>query len=158
MSQVILLVTIVLLLLGFLGLYKYLALKSEFRALQSSFDSKLLLQFEQWKQAREIEIRRDAIERSRAVTIGKVTEHVAPFIPEFKYNPKDARFIGSPLDFVVFDGLDEGVLRKIVFVEVKTGSSKLNTHERNIQRAVQQKLVEFAVLRILTSGAQWQAG
>jgi len=34
-------------------------------------------------------------------------------------NPKDARFLGTPLDFIVFDGLDEGEVRRIVFVEVR---------------------------------------
>ena len=74
--------------------------------------------FEEWKQRYEKEIRRDAIEKSKAVITGKVTEHLTPYLPEFKYNPKDARFIGSPIDLIVFDGLDEGDLRRIVFVEV----------------------------------------
>ena len=59
---------------------------------------------QQWKLGAEKEIRRDAVNRSRAVTVGKVTEHIAPYLPDFGYNPKDARFIGSPVDFVVFDG------------------------------------------------------
>ncbi len=159
MSQSIVLVIFVLVLVAlFIGLYKYFALKSEMRALQSSFESRLQLQFEQWRQTREVQIHNDAVERSRLVTIGKVTEHVAPFFPQFHYNPKDARFIGSPLDLLVFDGLDEGNLRKIVFVGVKTGADNLNADERSIQKAIQQKLVEFAVLRILPSGAQWQVG
>jgi predicted Holliday junction resolvase-like endonuclease len=38
------------------------------------------------------------------VTFGKVTEHFIPDLPDFAYNPKDARFLGSPVDFIVFDG------------------------------------------------------
>ena len=50
--------------------------------------------------------RHDSIARSRSVVSGKVQEHLAPLFPEFigQFNPKDARFLGSPLDFVVFDG------------------------------------------------------
>ena len=159
MSQSIILVIFVLVLVAlFVGLYKYFALKSEMQALRSSFESRLQLQFEQWRQTREVQVRNDAVERSRLVTIGNLTEHVAPFFSQFHYNPKDARFIGSPLDLLVFDGLDEGVLRKIVFVDVKTGAANLNPHERSIQKAIQEKLVEFAILRILPSGAQWQVG
>jgi len=55
--------------------------------------------------------------------LGKITEHFIPYLPMFKYNPKDARFIGSPIDFIVFDGLSEGEIRKIVLVEVKAGKS-----------------------------------
>jgi predicted Holliday junction resolvase-like endonuclease len=91
------------------------------------------VQFEQWVHAKEGEIRRDAINRSRVVTIGKVSEQVVPFLPEFFYNPKDARFIGSPIDFIVFDGLDDKELRKVVFIEVKTGNATLTSRERQIK-------------------------
>jgi len=82
-----------------------------------------MVQFQRWKEEQERLIRRDAIQRSRAVTLGKVTEHFMPYLPDFIYNPKDARFMGSPIDFVVFDGLSEGEVKNIVFVEVKTGVS-----------------------------------
>ncbi len=91
------------------------------------------LLFEEWKQRYEKEIRRDAIEKSKAVIAGKVTEHLISYLPEFRYNPKDARFIGSPINLIVFDGLDEGELRKIVFVEVKSGKSTLSKRERLIK-------------------------
>lgn len=65
-----------------------------------------------------------------------------PYLPEFRYNPKDACFIGSPIDLIVFDGLDEGKLRKIVFVEVKSGKSTLSKREKLIRDAVEQRRVE----------------
>jgi predicted Holliday junction resolvase-like endonuclease len=39
-------------------------------------------------------------------------EHIVSYLPNFKYNPKDASFLGSPVDFVLFDGLDEGQVKK----------------------------------------------
>ena len=69
-------------------------------------------------------------------------------MPEFKYNPKDARFIGSPVDLIVFDGLDEGDLRRIVFVEVKSGKSTLSKREKLIRDAIEQRKVEWVVLRV----------
>ncbi|WP_083772949.1 Holliday junction resolvase-like protein [Archaeoglobus profundus] len=110
----------------------------------------LKILFEEWKQKYEKEIKRDAIEKSKAVITGKVTEHLIPFFPGFKYNPKDVRFIGSPVDLIVFDGLDEGDLRKIVFVEVKYGKSALSKRERLIRDAVTQGRVEWEVLRLET--------
>jgi predicted Holliday junction resolvase-like endonuclease len=35
----------------------------------------------------------------------------------------DIRFLGSPVDLVVFDGLAEGQVRRLIFVEVKSGRS-----------------------------------
>jgi predicted Holliday junction resolvase-like endonuclease len=113
---------------------KYSGAEAELRGVRASFDSQLKLQMSDWTRLREAEIRRDAIDRSKAVIVGKVTEHIVPYFPQFKFNPKDARFIGSPLDFVIFDGLDEGSLRKIVLVEVKTGAANLNTRERRFNK------------------------
>src|SRR5882724_5875879 len=107
-----------------------------------------VLQFQGWKQESEKTIRKDAIEKSRAVILGKVSEHLVPFFPGFQHNPKDARFIGTPVDFVVFDGLDDGEVRGITFMEVKTGSSSLNTRERQVRNVVKQRAVEWEELRL----------
>jgi predicted Holliday junction resolvase-like endonuclease len=81
---------------------------------------------------------------------GKVQEHLAPFFPEFiaQFNPRDARFLGMPLDYVVFDGLDEGDVRRVVFVEVKTGTATLEKRERWIRDAIEAGTVEFQLLRV----------
>jgi predicted Holliday junction resolvase-like endonuclease len=92
---------------------------------------------ERWRQRTEIDIRADAIKRSRAVVTGKVTEHLVPYMGEFPFNPMDVRFLGTPVDLVVFDGLSEGYLQEVVFVEVKTGpSASLSTRERRIRDAI----------------------
>ena len=113
------------------------------KELETTSTKKAEILFNEWKQKYEKGIRRDAIEKSKAVIAGKVTEHFIPYLPEFRYNPKDARFIGSPIDLIVFDGLDEGYLRRIVFVEVKSGKSTLSKRERLIRDAVEQGKVEW---------------
>lgn len=92
--------------------------------------------------------RQDAVERSLAVTVGKVFEQLVAYLPDFRFNPKDARFLGSPVDFVVFDGLSDGQVRRVVFVEVKTGGADLSTRERRVRDAVEGGRVEWAVLRV----------
>jgi predicted Holliday junction resolvase-like endonuclease len=44
-------------------------------------------------------------------------EHLIPFLPEFRYNLQDAKFIGFLGSPVVFDGLSEGQLRKSYSLE-----------------------------------------
>lgn len=94
--------------------------------------------------------RQDSLTRSHHVVSGKVQEHLAPLFPEFlsQFNPRDARFLGTPLDFVVFDGLDEGDVRSVVFVEVKTGKAALSTRERHVRDAVEAGRVEYQLLRL----------
>ena len=70
-------------------------------------------------------------------------EQFVPHLPDFDFSPKDARFLGQPVDFVVFDGLDEGDLRRIVFIEVKTGDSKLTTRERQVRDAIRDGCIEW---------------
>ena len=108
----------------------------------------LWLAFERWKSRYTLEVRQDAIQRSQSVTVGKVTEQLVPFLPGFPYNPKDARFLGAPVDFVVFDGLTDGDVRQVVFVEVKTGSAQLGVRERLIRDAVQAGKVDWLELRL----------
>lgn len=91
--------------------------------------------------------RKDAVQMSRAVTRGQMYEQLVPYLPDFQFNPKDAQFLGRPVDFVVFDGLDEGDLRRIVFVEVKTGGSQLTTRERLVRDAIRGGRVEWTQIR-----------
>src|SRR5574341_431069 len=58
-----------------------------------------------WKARYTRAVRQDAVQRSLAVTTGKVFEQLVPYLPDFPFNPKDARFLGSPVDFVVFGPL-----------------------------------------------------
>ena len=106
------------------------------------------LKFERWKARYTREIRQDAVQRSQGVTVGKVYEQLVPHLPDFRWNPKDARFIGAPVDFLVFDGLNDGAVRSVVFVEVKTGQSGLSTRERLVRDAILRGQVEWYELRL----------
>jgi predicted Holliday junction resolvase-like endonuclease len=96
------------------------------------------------------EARADAAKRSRSVRGGKVYEHIAPILPEFadRFDPADARFLGDPIDYVIFDGLGEGRLRRVVLVEVKTGGSRLNANERQVRATIERGEVEYELFRL----------
>ncbi|ACB08641.1 MULTISPECIES: Holliday junction resolvase-like protein [Thermotoga] len=117
------------------------------KVLEANLKREYEVRFQEWKLAEEKKIREDAINKSRSVIMGQVTEHLIPYFPDFKYNSKDARFIGTPVDFVVFDGLSEGNVKKIVFVEVKTGKTgNLSTRERQVRDVVERKEVYWEKL------------
>ena len=84
----------------------------------------------------------------RPAVSGRVFERVAPYLPGFAFNPRDVRFIGDPVDFVVFDGLAEGNLRRVVFVEVKTGAGDLNGNERRVKSSIVERRVEWQMYRV----------
>jgi predicted Holliday junction resolvase-like endonuclease len=109
-------------------------------------DADARMQIERWKQEHEQEIRLDAIHRSSAVTRGKVTEHIVPYLPGFDLDPKDIRFLGTPIDLIAFKGLNASVEEiEIVFIEVKTGRSVLSAREKAVMKAVEKKKVSWRV-------------
>src|SRR5256886_6738268 len=118
-----------------------------------------LVYFQRWRVRYTDAIRQDAIQRSHAVTVGKVHEQLIPYLPDFQFNPKDARFLGTPVDLVVFDGLDEGQLRRVVFIEVKTGGAVLSVRDRQVGDAARARPVE-GVVRVVGRGAGcgWRRG
>jgi predicted Holliday junction resolvase-like endonuclease len=105
--------------------------------------------FQQWQTETEADIRADAIRRSSAVVAGQINEHFIPYMGVFPYNPKDARFFGAPVDLIVFEGMTEGDLRQIIFLEVKTNSSTLSTRERRIRDTVQAGRVVWQEFRVI---------
>ena len=119
------------------------ALEAQLRQLA---DADARMQIERWKQQHEQEIRYDAVQRSSAVTRGKVTEHIVPYLPGFDLNPKDIRFLGTPIDLIAFKGLNNSMEEiEIVFIEIKTGGSTLSARERAVKKAVEQKRVGWRV-------------
>ena len=79
---------------------------------------------------------------SISVRHGKLLEHLVPWIKEiFPYDPQKFRFIGNPIDGIVFDD------KKIVFVEIKTGKSSLNPSQKKIKSLVKEKKVEWKEIR-----------
>ena len=94
--------------------------------------------------------RRDAARRSRGVRAGRAAEQLAPLAPGFadRFDAADARFLGAPVDFVVFDGLAAGELEEVVLVEIKTGSGGLNGNERLVRDAIDEGRVRYELLRL----------
>ncbi|WP_434579174.1 Holliday junction resolvase-like protein [Thermoanaerobacterium thermosaccharolyticum] len=114
------------------------------KTIRAEYETKL----EKWKLDSEEKIRKNAVQTSRNTITGQVAEQLAPYLPEFPYNPKDIKFIGNPIDYVVFDGLSEGDVKQIILLEVKSGHSGLNKNERMIRNVLNEKNVKFEIYRI----------
>ena len=134
---------------------------------QENFDNQIdrieksyLERFDLWKQTELQSIikseRQDAVDRSRHVIKGKISEHLAPYFPEFieHYNPSEARFIGAPIDYIVFKNLSlvesSDIPVEIVILDIKTGTSSLNKRQRRIRDAIKNGRISFDVIRVET--------
>ena len=103
--------------------------------------------------------RRHSTQRSRAVLKGKMAEQMAPLLPGFPYWPADARFLGDPVDYVVFEGYsackdnhESGDDLEVVILDIKQGKSVLTREQRQIARAIEEGRVKFEVVRVFADG------
>ena len=92
--------------------------------------------------------RKDAVLRSRAVLSGQFSEQLAPFFPDFNFKPTECKFLGKPIDFIVFKGADDKKIDEIVFVEVKSGKSKLSSTEKSLKETIEKGKISWEEYRI----------
>ena len=103
----------------------------------------------EWIELEEERIRQDAIQRSARTLSGKTLEKLVPFLDKFPYNPHDVRWLGDPVDLVIFDGYsNDGNLRQVVFCEVKSGKSKLSEIQKKIRELIENKKVKWSEFTI----------
>lgn len=134
--------------LGFILGYYYV------RTMIPVIEERSRAELEIWKRDTALDIRKDSVNRSRATLKGKIAEQMAPVLPDFNFNPADARFIGSPVDYIIFDGLTRVADEKggeiwIVFMDVKkVNRAVLTRTQRLIRHAVERKAVSWKTMRI----------
>ncbi|MBD1220774.1 endonuclease [Acinetobacter seifertii] len=96
-----------------------------------------------------------SVNTSRAVLKGKMAEQFAPILPEFQYLPSDAKFLGDPVDYVIFDGYTDfrdgdGTAEdiQIILLDIKSGGARLTKGQQAIAQAIKEGKVRFETLRI----------
>jgi predicted Holliday junction resolvase-like endonuclease len=79
--------------------------------------------------------------QSQSTRYGQIFEEMVPFSKSFPGDPKSFRFIGDPIDGILF-GEDA-----IKFVEIKMADSALNGRQKRIKKMVDEKKVEWVEIR-----------
>jgi len=131
--------------------------ENKFEAIKRTIEKERAEQEEKFKTV-IIRERSDAKESSRHTLKGRIGEQMSPFFPEFysKYQPSDARFLGSPIDYIIFKDMSkydrntkaEDVPIDVVLVEVKSGkNTKLTEKEEAVRNAVKEGRVSFDVIK-----------
>jgi len=75
--------------------------------------------------------------KSMHIKHGKSFENLFPFMKNYPYEYRNFRFIGDPIDGLSFEN------DKIVFMEFKTGTSRLSEKQKKIKSLVESKKVEW---------------
>ena len=84
-----------------------------------------------------------AEQKAISVGVGKIIEKVLPAYKDFRLPLPDCRPLFEPIDLVVFNGASKQSVDSITFLEIKTGESRLNKHQKMIQHAVEDQKVRY---------------
>ena len=84
---------------------------------------------------------------TKAVNVGKNLEKVLPTMEDFKWELPDCRFLGDPIDLIIFNGFSRSKVDSISFIEVKSGGARLNPHQKSIKDAIEDKKVSYKVFK-----------
>lgn len=107
--------------------------------------SLVIIAYAQQKRIRELQEQFHSARDTKmalAVKHGMTMEHFIPWTKEFDGDPRGFRFIGDPIDGVLF-GKD-----KITFMEFKTGNAHLSEKQRMIRELVEKRKIEWKEIRI----------
>ena len=115
--------------------------------LREEKDSMKVFYEEELKKMKEIYNSELGHRKSSEVRLGRISESLAPFLDGWPWDPNSFRFLGNPIDGIQFNQ-DE-----LVFVEIKTGKSRLSASQRWIKDLITQGKVSFATFRITENGS-----
>jgi predicted Holliday junction resolvase-like endonuclease len=69
-------------------------------------------------------------------------EKWVPYLDNVGFDPQKARYIGDPIDYIIFDD------NEVLFLEIKTGEARLNKHQSKVKTLIETGKVSFKTLRI----------
>lgn len=105
----------------------------------------VLFLFLLYRRAQSLELELEELlskKQSMSTRYGQLSEQWLPLMESFPYDPKQFRFLGSPIDGVAFNE------DKIVFCEFKFADSKLSQKQRDIKKLVEQGKVEWKEFKV----------
>ena len=95
------------------------------------------------KLSADVQAEKKAIE----VGFGKMIEKFIPAYKNLELTFSECRPLYDPIDLIVFKGLLRRKVDFITFLEVKSGNSKLNRHQRLIRDSILDNKVSLKVLK-----------
>ncbi len=97
-------------------------------------------------------LRQKSIERGRAKVPTLVKQCLCEDFKQLDYDPYDIKAVMDPVDFVVFDGLNEGKeVRRVTFL-TRTPSTILQPVIDSLKKTVDNAKYDWKVVRIYTDG------
>lgn len=102
---------------------------------------------------KEQSIRDEAAERGRKKAEKHICKLMCSELAKLKYNPYDIKAIWHPVDYVVFNGMNnKDEVDDVTFLSRKINDANLNKIRKTVKECVEHKKFEWAVARISIDG------
>jgi predicted Holliday junction resolvase-like endonuclease len=93
-----------------------------------------------------------SLQNQRSKLKGEISGQLAPLLPDFPVDASDVfHFGGGVVDFIAFEGISNGNVEKIWFIDSKYNQSSLNNAQRQIEKIINElhgakpSLIEFKI-------------
>ena len=102
--------------------------------------------------SQEREMREKSRERGRKRVVSTVLKSMDEYFLKKKYNPYDIKPIIHPVDFVIFNGDRDKLVKEVVFLSKKSKNPSLAKLQKSVGECVKNKKYDFKVARISNEG------
>ena len=102
--------------------------------------------------SQEDEMREKSRERGRKKVVTTVLKSMDDYFSKKKYNPYDIKPIIHPVDFVIFNGDRDKLVKEVVFLSKKSKNPSLAKLQKSVGECVKNKKYDFKVARISNEG------
>ncbi len=96
----------------------------------------------------EAEVGETFRERTRQTLLQTKLKKISPVFARNRLSPADVRVVAHPVDFVGFDGIASGELKRILLLDKRTDDSVRTSMQASIRKTVQNQQYDLTVLRI----------
>ena len=98
------------------------------------------------------ELKEAAAARGRAEA-NKMLKKIDPVFAPMGLNQEDVYGIFDPIDYVVFDGMNQGEeIKSIIFLDQKKASTEQKNLQRSIEKTIEKENYEWVTLRVTEAG------
>ena len=101
---------------------------------------------------KEKAMRREAIEKATRTELPKLLHRIVPTFTKSNLNPQDIKTLFHPIDFLVFDGLNNDRVDRVLLMDHKPNDSGRTSIHKGINDAIRSEAIEWRTLRVSETG------
>lgn len=99
------------------------------------------------------ELKRKSKDKAEKRVLPQKLKGLAPAFTEIGVTPRDVRVLSHPVDFIGFDGMSAGKLRRIVLMDSKENGTLRPRTQKSIESTVDNGNYDWQILRVDNEGS-----